>query len=208
MTPEALRFGEAFDVSRETLARLDAYAALLGKWNPAINLVSKSTLPELWSRHFADSAQLFDLADPSAATWADLGSGGGFPGLVVALLAAEKRPRLHVTCVESDRRKATFLATVARETGVEVAVHSDRIETLTPLEADVVSARALAPLDVLLGFAERHMAPDGQALFLKGTGHVAEVETALAHWAFRLDTIPSRTDPASAILKIGSIRRV
>lgn len=208
MIPEATRFGDAFDVSRETLARLTTYADLLAKWNPAINLVSKRTLPQLWSRHFADSAQLFDLAEPAATTWADLGSGGGFPGMVVAILAAEKRPGLHVTCVESDRRKATFLATVGRETGVDVTVLTERVETLTPLNADVVSARALAPLEVLIGFAARHLAPGGEALFLKGTGHAAEVETALAHWTFRLDTVPSRTDPASAILKIGSIRRV
>ena len=208
MSAEAARFAEAFDVSRETLARLERYAALLAKWNPAINLVSKATLPQLWTRHMADSAQLLDLADPAAARWADLGTGGGFPGLVVAILAAEKRPGLRVTCVESDRRKATFLQNVARETGVDVAVDCARIESLTPLNADVVSARALAPLDQLVGLAQRHLAPGGTALFLKGTGHASEVEAALAHWTFRLETIPSRTDPGSAILKIGSITRV
>ena len=207
MSDNPERFADAFDVSRETLDRLTRYAALLGKWNPTINLVSKSTVPALWSRHFADSAQLLDIAGVSHGTWADLGSGAGFPGLVVAILAAEKHPDLKVTCVESDQRKATFLRTVARDTGTDVTVIADRIETLTPLAADVVSARALAPLPELIGYAERHLAPEGLALFLKGTGQAKEVEQALASWAFRLDTVPSRTDPQSTILKLRSIRR-
>ena len=202
------RFAPGFGVSRETLDRLTTYAALLAKWNPAINLVSRSTLSQVWERHFADSAQLLDLADNDPATWADLGSGGGFPGMVIAILAAELRPDLHVTCVESDQRKATFLRTVARDCGVAVTVVSERIETLAPLGADVVSARALAPLADLLGHAERHLAPNGIALFLKGTGYAAEVARALERWSFRLDTIPSRTVPESAILKLGDIRRV
>jgi len=208
MTPQAARFAQAFDVSRETADRLTLYADLLAKWNRAINLVSKATLPALWTRHFADSAQLLSLAGTAPRHWADLGTGGGFPGLVVAILAAEICPRLQVTCVESDRRKAAFLQSVGRETGVDVTVIPERIETLAPLGADVVSARALAPLEVLIGHAARHLGDRGTALFLKGTGYRAEVETALAHWTFRLDTIPSRTDPGSAILKIGSIRRV
>lgn len=208
MTTEAEDFARGFDVSRETVARLQHYAALLAKWNPAINLVSKTTLPHLWTRHFADSAQLLALAEPHAKRWVDLGSGGGFPGLVVALLAAEARPELRVSCIESDQRKATFLRTVARDTGVDVEVIAKRIDDVAPFAADVVSARALAPLDVLIGYAAPHLAPGGVALFLKGTGRAVEVDRALAHWAFRLDTIASRTDSASAILKVGDIRRV
>lgn len=208
MSDAALNFGESFDVSRETCDRLTLYAALLTKWNPAINLVSKSTIPALWSRHFADSAQLLELAEIGSGSWADLGSGGGFPGMVVAILAAEKSPDLNITCVESDQRKATFLRTVARETGVDATVISERIEALPPLNADVVSARALAPLPALVGYANRHLAPEGIALFQKGTGQAKEVDLALASWAFRLDTIPSRTDRESTILKLRSIRRV
>jgi len=208
MIEGALKFAEAFDVSRETRDRLTLYAELLTKWNPAINLVSKSTVSALWTRHFADSAQLLDLAETRRGIWADLGTGGGFPGLVIAILAAEKCPDLKVTCVESDQRKATFLRTVARETGVDATVISERIETLSPLNADVVSARALAPLPALIGYANRHLAPEGIALFLKGTGQAKEVEDALASWAFRLDTIPSRTDRESTILNLRSIRRV
>lgn len=208
MRAEAEDFAGGFNVSRETLARLQLYADLLAKWNPAINLVAKGTLPQLWTRHFADSAQLLDLADNDPKSWVDLGSGGGFPGLVVAILAAEARPELRVTCIESDQRKATFLRTVARDTGIEVEVVAERIEEVAPLGADVVSARALAPLDKLIGYAAPHLAPGGIALFLKGTGYEAEVDRALASWAFRLDTIASRTDSASAILKAGDIRRV
>lgn len=208
MSDDAQRFAATFDVSRETLDRLTLYADLLKKWNPAINLVSKSTLPNLWSRHFTDSAQLLELAEANSGLWADLGSGGGFPGMIVAILASEKAPGLKVACVESDQRKATFLRTVARETGVEAEVISERIETLAPLGADVVSARALAPLTDLVGYTERHLAPEGIALFLKGTGQAKEIDQALASWAFRIDTIPSRTDRGAAILKLRSIRRV
>jgi len=208
MTDQANRFAEAFDVSRETLGRLTLYADLLHKWNPAINLVSRSTIPDLWTRHFADSAQLLEIAGNRSGIWADLGSGGGFPGMVVAILAAEKYPGLKVTCVESDQRKATFLRTVARETGVDAKVVSERIETLPPLKANVVSARALAPLPALIGYAVRHLAPEGIALFLKGTGQAKEIDLALASWAFQLDTVPSRTDRESTILNLRSIRRV
>ena len=208
MSAEAERFAAEFDVSRETLHRLTRYGELLTKWNPAINLVAKSTLPALWTRHFADSAQLLDIARVSHGTWVDLGSGGGFPGMIVSILAAEKNPDLRVVCVESDQRKATFLRTVARETGIDMGVISERIETLAPLNADVVSARALAPLPELIGYAARHLAPEGIALFLKGTGQAKEIEQALASWTFRLDTIPSRTDPQSTVLKLRSIRRV
>ena len=208
MTDQANRFADAFDVSRETLDRLTLYADLLTKWNPAINLVSKSTIPDLWTRHFTDSAQLLEIAGTGSGKWADLGSGGGFPGMIVAILAAEKKPGLEVTCVESDQRKATFLRTVARETGTDAKVVSERIESLPPLNADVVSARALAPLSELIGYAIRHLAPGGSALFLKGTGQAKEIDLALASWAFQFDTFPSRTDRESTILKLRSIRRV
>jgi len=208
MNIDAQHFARAFDVSRETLARLTRYADLLAKWNPAINLVSKSTLPALWTRHFADSAQVLDVAGRSEGHWVDFGTGGGFPGLVGAILAAESHPNLTVTCVESDQRKATFLRTVARETETDVEIIADRIESIAPLGADVVSARALAPLDVLIGYAVRHLAADGIALFLKGTGQAQEIERALESWTFHLDTTQSRTDPQSTLLKLRSIRRV
>lgn len=201
-------FAAEVDVSRETSERLALYAALLEKWNPAINLVSRGTLANLWSRHFLDSAQIFELRPVDAGHWADLGSGGGFPGLVVAILAAEVAPDLRFTLVESDQRKATFLRTVLRETGVSADVRAERIETLAPLGADILSARALAPLTRLLDYASRHLSPAGRALFLKGATHAQEVDDALAHWRFDVQKFPSRTEPDSVILKIGGIARV
>ncbi len=197
-----------WDVSRETLDRLQAYEALIRAWNPRINLVSASTLAALWTRHFGDSAQLFGLAPEGARLWADLGSGGGFPGLVIAILAAEARPALSVTLVESDQRKAAFLATAARTLGLSVVVRAERIETLPPLGADVLSARALAPLDTLLGYAERHLAPGGVALFPKGATVDAELAHALEHWRFSYQKEPSKTAADGVVLIIGGISRV
>ena len=195
-------------VSRETLARLEAYAALVAKWNPKINLVSRKSLEDLWSRHILDSAQVFALAGPAPrGRWADLGSGGGFPGAVVAILAAGIGADLRVTLVESDQRKAAFLRTVSRETAVPFEVLSERIENLPPLGADLLSARALAPLTDLLGFAERHLASDGFALFPKGETHAQELREAQNRWRFSCETATSCTDPRAVILKIGAVCR-
>ena len=197
----------AANVSRETLDRLDTYAALLEKWNPKINLVSKSTIPELWTRHLLDSTQVLDQA-PTFAHWVDLGSGGGFPGLVVAILAAETYPEAQFTLIESDQRKCAFLRQVARECGLKPAILAERIESAAPQGADVLSARALASLDLLLGFAERHLKPEGVALLPKGARWKQEVTAAEAHWRFHCEPVPSTTESEAVILKIGGIERV
>ena len=194
-------------VSRETLARLKTFEALLRKWNPVINLVSRSTLDDVWGRHFLDSAQLIDLAGSAWTSWADLGSGGGFPGLVVAILSAESRPDARITLVESDRRKAAFLLTVANEIGLKPQVIADRAESIPPLSADVVSARALAPLEKLLPYAERHLSPKGIALFPKGANHQAELHQALETWRFSYEATASVTDPAAVVYSIKGIAR-
>ncbi|PQO24432.1 16S rRNA (guanine(527)-N(7))-methyltransferase RsmG [Rhodobacteraceae bacterium WD3A24] len=199
--------GQRFSVSRETLTRLDRFAGLLRKWSPVINLVSSRTLPDLWARHFLDSAQLMDIAPLASRSWADLGAGGGFPGLVVAILAAELRPDLHVTLIESDQRKSAFLSQAARELGLDTKIIRRRAEEAEPLGADVVSARALAPLTRLLDLAERHLAPGGQALFLKGRQHDAEIEQALDRWRFSVQKIRSITDPDAVVLKIKGVVR-
>lgn len=194
-------------VSRETQERLEALLALTRKWNPAINLVSRASLGDGWTRHVLDSAQLERLAPATAQTWADLGSGGGYPGLVVAVLSRETCPARHVTLVESDQRKATFLREAARQLDLPVQVRAERIEDCAPLAAAVVSARALAPLAALCGFAFRHMAPDGVALFLKGREHAAELDEARKTWRFQEETHPSLTDPQAAVLALREISR-
>lgn len=207
MTAEELAALRGRPVSRETIARLTRFVALLGKWNPKINLVSAATLPEVWTRHILDSLQVYDLAGVADGHWVDLGTGGGFPGLVAAIVATEEAPDLRVTLVESDQRKAAFLATVLRETGVAADLRAERIEAVPPLAATILSARALAPLDRLLHHAARHLAPGGRALFPKGQSHAEEIAEALASWRFRVQKHPSRTDSQAVILEIGDISR-
>lgn len=194
------------DVSRETLERLRCFEALLRKWTPKINLVAKSTLDHVWSRHIADSIQVF-RAGPAAPTWADLGTGGGMPGAVVALVAHAEAPDMRVTLIESDQRKCAFLRTVARETGVAFRVLSERIEVADPQTAHRVSARALADLKTLLGFADRHLHKDGVALFQKGANWQNELQDARRQWRFECERITSLTEDKAVILKIKGIER-
>lgn len=195
------------DVSRETLERLETHRRLLTHWNPRINLVSRNSLDDAWTRHFADSAQLWALRPPQARRWLDLGSGAGFPGLVIAALAAEATPGLEVTLVEADQRKATFLATAAREMGLSVAILTERIEALPPQDADVISARALAALEKLMAFMEKHRLPNGIGLFPKGETVHKEVGDAARRWRFEHKIHASVTDPRAAIVEVGVIDR-
>jgi 16S rRNA (guanine527-N7)-methyltransferase len=195
------------DVSRETLERLQAFYDLLRKWNPKINLVSKASLNDAWARHIIDSAQIYDLTG-TCDLWADFGSGGGFPALVVAIIAKEKDPVRKVVLVESDQRKAVFLRTVIRDLDLNASVEAKRIEDLSPLQADVVSARALADLTTLLTFTKRHLKPSGRALFFKGETWKKEVEDARESWSFDLVAHRSKTNSEAAILEVKEIRRV
>lgn len=201
-------FPGAEHVSRETVDLLRAHLALVRKWNPAINLVARSTLADGWSRHVRDSAQVLALAPDNPHHWLDLGSGGGFPGLVVAILLAERAPSCSVTLVESDRRKATFLREAARATGIPVTILTDRAEAVTPQQADVVSARALAPLAQLCSLAHRHLAPTGRAIFLKGRDHAAELDAAAVNWGFTSTVRHSITDPTAAVVALESLHLV
>ncbi|HEY0214534.1 MAG TPA: 16S rRNA (guanine(527)-N(7))-methyltransferase RsmG [Paenirhodobacter sp.] len=201
-------FLQTINVSRETIDRLEGYEQLLRKWNTAINLVSPQSLDQIWTRHFLDSAQIFQLAPAECCSWMDIGSGGGFPGLIIAILAAEVRPNLGITLVESDRRKSAFLATVARTLGLSVQVCAERIETLSPAHCDVLSARALAPLVDLLGFATRHLANDGICLFSKGARWQDELADARKTWSFSVDDYASVTDKNAVILKVREPKHV
>ncbi len=179
--------------------------ALLEKWTPAINLVSKSSVPMIWQRHVLDSAQMYHLIPETAQRLLDLGSGGGFPGLVLAVLAKADRPDLRITLVESDQRKAVFLSEVVRQLDLKAEVAAQRIETLPPQHADVLTARALAPLDSLCGFVLRHMKAEGVALFAKGAQAAEEIRHARLTWAFEVEQYPSRSDSSSSILALRQV---
>lgn len=198
---------EHSDVSRETFQRLEVFSEVLTKWNPKINLVSRKSLEDLWTRHILDSVQVFEIA-PNAKTWLDIGSGGGLPGVIVAILAAEKSPETNVTLMESDQRKCAFLRNAARECGVRVTVKSQRIEEAEPESAGIMSARALADLDILLGYSERHLRSGGTALFPKGANWKKEVDNARNRWRFDCEEITSLTEPEAVILKIKGVERV
>jgi 16S rRNA (guanine527-N7)-methyltransferase len=188
-------------VSRETEARLAAYVALLRKWQAADNLVSSNTLGSIWRRHVADSAQLVGLF-PDAKVWLDLGSGAGFPGLVVAILLNEGGA---VHLVESNRRKCAFLRQVIRETGAKATVHEDRVDRVVAdwrQPVDMISARALAPLTALFGMVQPLIAAGGRAAFHKGQDFAREIDEASKSWEFDLLKHVSRVDEKGVILEI------
>jgi len=194
--------GELLGVSRETLDRLEAYLDLLRRWQEKINLVSAGTLTDPWRRHIVDSGQLWRHWPAGATILADLGSGAGLPGLVLAVKGA---PVVHL--VESDRRKAAFLREAARACDASVTVHAQRIEAVPPLAADVITARALAPLPDLLVLAERHMHPGTTLLLLKGRGAASELTRAREHWTMKVASDPSLSDAEGQLLNITEIRR-
>ena len=196
------------DVSRETLAALGAYEALLLKWNQRINLVAPSTVECLQQRHIIDSAQLFSLCPPDALHWADLGSGGGLPGVVCAILAQQLAPRMEFTLVESDKRKAAFLTVCKQKFALKLTVRSERAEAVEPLIADIISARALAPLPHLLPLVSRHLSETGLALLPKGKSYATELEAARHEWQFDVEVHSSQTDDFARILTLKDIRRV
>ncbi len=195
-------------VSRETFEKFKIFAALLKKWNPKINLVAKSTIDVLWERHFLDSIQFFDLIEKTGGKWVDLGSGGGFPGAVLAIMGSEIHEQPEIILIESDQRKAVFLRTVFRETGVSAKVLTTRIEKTPALNADLMTARALADLKTLLGFTKTHLSPAGTALFAKGENWKKELAEAREIWQFDSEVVKSRTDSNAVILKIQGLSHV
>lgn len=193
-------------VPRETFVKLRALEELVRRWNPAVNLISRSTAPLIWERHILDSLQLCSWISAETSQWVDLGSGGGFPGLVVAVIASQLWPQLEVTLVDSDHRKAAFLREAGRVLDVRCRVVVGRIEEIPPLHADILSARALADLATLLAFGERHLRADGLALFLKGARYEDELNRARMTWSFKVDVVPSLTDVGAAVLAVKSIK--
>ena len=196
------------NVSRETFLRLKEYEKLLFKWNAKINLVSRSTLDNFWNRHVLDSAQFLSSVGEKAGKWVDLGSGGGLPGLVVAILSDEIEPVNKLFLVEADARKAVFLKTVCRELGLKVEVYNNRIEELPPMSSNIVSARALAPLKTLCLYAKNHLEKDGVAVFAKGENWKAELVEAQKKWIFSYEAVKSTLHEGSVVLVLRGIKSV
>ena len=191
-------------VSRETLERLVAYAALLLKWNKQINLIGRGSEAELWRRHILDSAQLLPLIPQTAKSIADIGAGGGLPGLILSVLNTSASFRL----IEPDRRKAAFLREAIRATQSAAIVHEKRVEEVDLPAQDVVVARALAPLDRLLEMVQKLVSIHTVCIFPKGAAAEQELTEARARWIMQARQVPSRTDPAGRILVLTEVARV
>jgi len=205
-TPEL--FAAHFDVSRETLDRLKIYAALLRHWQKVANLVAPGTLDHVWHRHFADSAQLLSLA-PDSGQWLDLGSGAGFPGLVIAVCSANREDSL-VQIIESNGRKCAFLKEVVRETGCSVEIHHARIESLAGSDrfngVETITARALAPLGQLFKMVSPFFHPGSQCLFQKGRQAAGELAQAEKDWIFEAELHQSVTDADARIIQVKQLQ--
>ena len=199
LAPEA--FAETLTVSRETLDRLRAYVDLLTRWNARINLVGAGTLADVWRRHILDSAQLLPHMDPAARTLVDLGSGAGLPGLILGILGV---PKVHL--IEADQRKAAFLREAARVTQTPATIHASRAETVKALVADVITARALAPLPQLLAWSAPFVRETSVCLFLKGQGLRDELTAAQEQWIMKTQILASLTDPMGHILRVEGLR--
>ncbi len=195
-----------YDVSHETAMHFDRYAALLAQWQTRMNLVAPSTLPQIWTRHFADSAQLFPLLPPEAKILVDIGSGAGFPGLVLAILAKAANRPIHVHLVESIQKKALFLQAVVDDLGLPVTVHATRTEQMHGLKADIVTARALAGLPELFRLVQPFYRSATRLLLLKGARAAEELTSAGSHWQFSCVQRSSRTDPHGMILDITALK--
>jgi 16S rRNA (guanine527-N7)-methyltransferase len=195
-------------VSRETAARLDCFVELLLRWQQHTNLIAASTIPIIWTRHIADSLQLLALA-PDAKRWVDLGTGGGFPGLVIACALAD-RAGATIDLVESKSKKAAFLREAAHTLAVPAVVHAVRIEDFVqkfPEQVDIVTARALAPLDELLKLAYPLLKTGAQGIFLRGQDVDAELTKAAKCWSIDYTRVPSKTNAKSGIIVVRGLKR-
>ena len=195
-------------VSRETTARLDRFVELLLSWQRTTNLIGRATLPQLWTRHIADSLQLLDLA-ADARVWIDVGSGGGFPGLVLACALAD-RPQAFMHLVESNNKKAAFLREAVAVTGAPALVHAARMENIVDTfvgRADVVTARAVSPLRSLIDTCWPVLCRGSLGLFPKGQDVESELTEASKYWSIAADLVPSRTDPRARVVRVKALAR-
>ena len=198
-------FFKSLNVSRETLNGFYEYETLLLKWNEKINLVSKNTLVDIWERHFLDSGQIIKHVEASEKRWVDVGSGAGFPGLVVALLLRDRKIDCDLVLVEKNPKKGFFLKEVIRKLNLSVEVVNDNIGTLEPLNADILTARAFSELNNLIELAFRHRKKEGICLFLKGENYRIELDKTLNYWFFDYDIIDSLSSSSGKIIRVKKI---
>ena len=198
-------FIKSLNVSRETLKGFYEYKTLLSKWNEKINLVSKNTLVDIWERHFLDSGQIIKHVEASGKRWVDVGSGAGFPGLVVALLLRDRKIDCNLVLVEKNQKKVLFLNEVIRKLNLNVKVVNDNIYTLEPLNADILTARAFSELNNLMEIAFRHRKKEGICLFLKGENYRIELDKTLNYWFFDYDIVDSLSSSSGKIIRVKKI---
>ena len=198
-------FIKSLNVSRETLKGFYEYKTLLSKWNEKINLVSKNTLVDIWERHFLDSGQIIKHVEASGKKWVDVGSGAGFPGLVVALLLRDRKIDCDLVLVEKNLKKSFFLNEVIRKLNLNVEVVNDNIYTLEPLNADILTARAFSELNNLIEISFRHRKKEGLCLFLKGENYRLELDKTLNHWFFDYDVVDSLSSSSGKIIRVKKI---
>ena len=198
-------FVKSLNVSRETLNGFYEYETLLSKWNEKINLVSKNTLVDIWERHFLDSGQIIKHVEVSGKRWVDVGSGAGFPGLVVALLLRDRKIDCDLVVVEKNPKKVFFLNEVIRKLNLSVEVVNDNIDNLEPLNADILTARAFSELNNLIEIAFRHRKKEGICLFLKGENYRIELDKTLNYWFFDYDIVDSLSSPSGKIIRVKKI---
>ena len=194
-----------FNVSRETFDFFCEFEALLSKWNKKINLVSKNSLRDIWERHFLDSGQIINHVEASGKRWVDLGSGAGFPGLVVALLLRDRKIDCDIILVEKNLKKVFFLKEVVRKLDLNVKVLNKNIRTIEPLNADILSARAFSELNELIEIGYNHRKESGICLFLKGENYRWELDKTLNYWFFDYDVLDSLSSNSGKIIRVKNI---
>lgn len=195
-------------VSRETLERLKAYEVSLHEWQKKFNLVSNASLEDAWNRHFLDSMQLFNFIPKTARTLCDFGSGAGFPGMVLAIMAKEKTPYLKVSLIESIRKKTLYLNEVNKITEANAVIINDRIENIPPQSFDVITSRAMASLKDLLNYTKKFFGKNTVCIFPKGKSYAEEIAEAEKFWKFDCKIVPSEMSREGVILIITNLSAI
>ncbi len=201
-------FKKHFNVSRETLKCLSIYESLLKKWNIKKNLVSKKSIPDIWGRHFLDSAQLVNHCEPENRLWVDIGSGAGFPGVVSALMLRDRGIKTDIVLVEKNKTKALFLQELRRRLGLSFDIICENVKEIGPLKADIISARAFSPLENLLIASNYHGNKNSVSLFLKGKNLREELDKTFKIWFFQYDIIKSISSIDGKIIKINKLEKL